>query len=484
MRKDTIDLTRLDHCRLLVVGDLMLDEYVRGTVDRISPEAPVQVVSVDEEDATLGGAGNVVNNLSALGIQVAVVGVLGRDSHGRRLIRRLREVGADVGGVLQSRSRLTIRKTRILADHQQVLRVDRETTGEIDGRLRNRLLEKARASLADVDAVVISDYGKGLVSASLVRDITASARQQKKMVVVDPKGRDYTKYNGATLITPNTKEASLASGVDIRNQDDLCRAADRLLSQIDIDGLLITRGKQGVAYFDRHHPPLFAGTRARQVFDVSGAGDTVVAVLSAGLAAGYEMPEAIWLANAAAGIVVSKIGTATVSRIELQRALAPGDDPSVSKHKTLTELKATCASLKSEGKRIVLTNGCFDLLHAGHIRLFGASREFGDVLVVALDDDKSVRDLKGSGRPVITAAERIKILSAIDSIDYVTVFTTGDLLAVIRAVKPDVLAKGSDYRSTQVLGRDLVEKMGGRVELVPLTEGVSSSRIIDSIKKK
>jgi D-beta-D-heptose 7-phosphate kinase/D-beta-D-heptose 1-phosphate adenosyltransferase len=484
MHKDIIDLTRLDRCRLLVVGDLMLDEYVWGEVERISPEAPVQVVSVNQEDATLGGAGNVVHNLTALGVQVAVVGVLGRDSHGRRLLKRLDDVGADAGGVLQSKNRVTIRKTRILADHQQVLRIDRETPGDLPSRLTQQLLQQAQKALADVDAVIISDYGKGLITAPLVREIAASARKQNKMVIVDPKGRDFTKYNGATLITPNTKEASLASGVDICDQEDLCRAAERLLSRVDIDGLLITRGKQGVAYFDRRHPPLFAGTKARQVFDVSGAGDTVVAVLSAALAAGCTMPEAIWLANTAAGIVVSKIGTATVSRGELQQALLPGDDPSVSKNKTLAELKAICARLRSEGKRIVLTNGCFDLLHAGHIRLFGASRAFGDVLVVALDDDKSVRALKGDGRPVITVDERIKILSAIDSIDYVTVFATGDLLAVIRAVRPDVLAKGSDYKSAQVLGRDLVEKTGGRVELVPLTEGVSSSRIIDSIRKK
>jgi D-beta-D-heptose 7-phosphate kinase/D-beta-D-heptose 1-phosphate adenosyltransferase len=442
------------------------------------------VVTVNQEDATLGGAGNVVHNLTALGVQVAVIGVLGRDSHGRRLLKRLADVGADAGGVLRSKNRVTIRKTRILADHQQVLRIDRETTGELPSRLTRRLSKRAQTALADVDAVIISDYGKGLITAPLVRDIAASARQQHKMVIVDPKGRDYTKYNGATLITPNTREASLASGVDIRDQEDLCRAAERLLSRVDTDGLLITRGKQGVAYFDRCHPPLFAGTKARQVFDVSGAGDTVVAVLSAALAAGCAMPEAIWLANAAAGIVVSKIGTATVSRVELQQALLPGDDPSVSKSKTLAELKAICARLRSEGKRIVMTNGCFDLLHAGHIRLFGASKAFGDVLVVALDDDQSVRALKGDGRPVITADERVKILSAIDSIDYVTVFATGDLLTVIRAVRPDVLAKGSDYESAQVLGRDLVEKTGGRVELVPLTEGVSSSRIIDSIKKK
>ena len=484
MSSDNIDLTRLDRCRLLVVGDLMLDEYVWGEVDRISPEAPVQVVSVNKEEATLGGAGNVVNNLAALGAKVSVAGVLGKDSHGRQLLNRLNDLGVDTAGVLQSAERVTIRKTRIIAEHQQVLRIDRETTSEISTRLKNRLLNQARKCLPDVDAVIISDYGKGLVTASLVSELAATAREQNKMIIADPKGLDYSKYNGVTLITPNTKEASLASGIDIRDQEDLCHAAERLLDRVEIDGLLITRGKQGVAYFDRRDPPLFAGTKARQVFDVSGAGDTVVAVLSAGLAAGYPMKDAISLANAAAGIVVSKIGTATVSKAELGEALAPNYDPSVSKYRSLDELEHVMDRLKFEGRRIVLTNGCFDLLHAGHIRLFGASKELGDVLVVALDDDQSVRDLKGDGRPVITAAERIKILSAIDSIDFVTIFATRDLAAVIKAVRPDVLAKGSNYKSEQVLGRELVESMGGRVELIPLTENVSSTRIIDGIKNK
>ena len=481
---NNVDLSRLNRCRLMVVGDLMLDEYVWGDVDRISPEAPVQVVSVRQEDTTLGGAGNVVNNLAALGTGVSVVGVLGRDSHGRQLINRLKDLGADTSGVLQSADRITIRKTRILAEHQQVLRIDRETTRDISKRLNNRLLKQAVKMLPDVDAVIVSDYGKGLITRSLVKQLAEAVRKQKKLIIADPKGLDFSKYNGVSLLTPNTKEASLAAGIDIRDQDDLCRAAERLLEQIDVEGLLITRGKEGVAYFDRHNAPVFAGTKARQVFDVSGAGDTVVAVLSAGLAAGYPIQDAIGLANAAAGIVVSKIGTATVTKEELREALVPHYDRSVFKHKTLDELEHIANRLKADGKRIVLTNGCFDLLHAGHIRLFGASKELGDVLIVALDDDHSVRDLKGDGRPVITATERVKILSAIDSIDFVTVFATSDLLAVIQAVRPDVLAKGSNYESTQVLGRELVEQMGGRVELIPLTEDISSSQIISGIKKQ
>lgn len=483
MNSPKIDLSRLSRCRLLVVGDLMLDEYVWGDVERISPEAPVQVVSVSREDVTLGGAGNVINNLVALGAQVSVVGVLGKDAHGRTLIEHLRKIGADTGGLVQTSDRITIRKTRIISDNQQVLRIDRESTHSIPTRLRNRLLKEAKSRLPGADAVIISDYGKGLISASLVAGLSEAARAQNVRVIADPKGLDFSKYNGVNLITPNTKEASLAAGMDIRDQNDLSLAAERLLAEIEIDGLLITRGKDGVAYFERGQPPLYASTKARQVFDVSGAGDTVVAVLSLGLSAGLSMRDAISLSNAAAGVVVSKVGTATVSPAELQEALAPLYDPSVYKKKRLTELEEISARLKAGGNRIVLTNGCFDLLHAGHIRLFGASKELGDVLIVALDDDRSVRELKGEGRPVITAAERVKILSAIDSVDYVTVFASNDLSRVIEAVRPDILAKGSNYESEQVLGREIVEAMGGRVALVPLQEDISSSRIIDSIKK-
>jgi D-beta-D-heptose 7-phosphate kinase/D-beta-D-heptose 1-phosphate adenosyltransferase len=331
---------------------------------------------------------------------------------------------------------------------------------------------------------VVSDYGKGLITPALITGLTKAARAQKKLVIADPKGMDFSKYNGVTLITPNIKEASLASGLDIRNETDLCSAAKRLLDTIAIDGLLVTRGKDGVAYFERNRPPLLVGTEARQVFDVSGAGDTVVAVLSLALAAGYSIREAISLANAAAGIVVSKVGTATVSQKELEEALAPIYDPSVYKSKNLAQLEQICTRLKKEGNRIVLTNGCFDLLHAGHIRLLGASKELGDILIVALDDDQSVRQLKGRGRQVIPASERVKILSAIDSVDYVILFATKSLNDVIKAVRPDVLAKGGYYDSEQVLGRELVEDMGGRVALIPLSEDKSSSQIIDAIKNK
>jgi D-beta-D-heptose 7-phosphate kinase/D-beta-D-heptose 1-phosphate adenosyltransferase len=250
---------------------------------------------------------------------------------------------------------------------------------------------------------------------------------------------------------------------------------------VAVDKLLITCGKDGMVFFERGAEPLKIGTRARQVFDVSGAGDTVAAVLSLGLAAGFGYPDAIRLANTAAGVVVGKVGTAAVTRAELLEALQPGLDPTAAKHKSLAEMSATAGELRRKGKRVVLTNGCFDLLHAGHIRLFAASRAFGDVLVVALDDDASVRELKGAGRPVIGASERVRILSAVD---YVIVFATRELDRVIEAVRPDVLTKGSNYENDTVIGRELVERLGGRVALVPVIESVSSTRIIDTIKGK
>jgi D-beta-D-heptose 7-phosphate kinase/D-beta-D-heptose 1-phosphate adenosyltransferase len=336
--------------------------------------------------------------------------------------------------------------------------------------------------LPAADLLLISDYGKGVVTRRVVAELAAAAKTAGKIAIADPKGKDYSKYAGLTLITPNKKEAALASGIEIRDEADLLAAGRRLLETVAVEKLLVTCGKDGMVLFERGVEPVKIGTRARQVFDVSGAGDTVAAVLSLGLAAGLGYPDAIRLANTAAGVVVGKVGTATVTRAELLEALQPGLEPTAAKHKTLAEMAELSGELRRKGKRLVLTNGCFDLLHAGHVKLFAASRVFGDVLVVALDDDASVRKLKGAGRPVIGAAERVRILSALDSVDYVVVFATDELDRVIEAVRPEVLTKGSNYENDTVAGRELVERLGGRVALVPVTEAVSSTRIIETIK--
>jgi D-beta-D-heptose 7-phosphate kinase/D-beta-D-heptose 1-phosphate adenosyltransferase len=479
-----LDFSIFDKCRVMVIGDLMLDEYVWGSVERISPEAPVPVLSVTREEFTLGGAGNVAKNLAVLGAQVAVAGVVGKGPQGKKLRAELVQLGVDVSAVIAEPRRPTTRKTRVIAEHQQVLRIDREKAEEISAASTDALVQRTTERLDSADVLLISDYGKGVVTRQLVAALAEKAGQARKIAIADPTGMDYSKYAGLTLITPNKKQASLAAGIEIRDEPGLFAAGRRLLDTVAVEKILVTCGKDGMVFFERGSEPLKFGTRAQQVYDVSGAGDTVAAALSLGLAAGFPYPDAIHLANAAAGIVVGKVGTAAVTRAELLEALQPSLDPAAFKHKSIAEIEALARDLRRSGKRVVLTNGCFDLLHAGHIRLFAASKAQGDVLVVALDDDASVRALKGPGRPVIGAAERVRILSALDSVDYVVVFSTRELDKVIEAVRPEVLTKGSNYENNTVVGSDIVERFGGRVALIPMTEGLSSTRIIETIKAR
>ena len=478
------DLAQFDQCRLLVVGDLMIDEYVWGNVERISPEAPVQVVAVNNQDYTLGGSGNVVNNLAALGANVAVLGVVGTGRDGELLLNILTQLGSDPAGIIQEAGRPTTKKTRIIAEHQQVLRIDRETKKTVSATTFDSISALAEKIIPDVDVILISDYGKGLVTRELIAKLVNLAGASGKIIIADPKGLDFSKYAGVTLLTPNRKEASLASGIEIVDQASLAAAGSLLLEKSGIDKLLITCGKDGMVFFEPGNEPFTIRTKAREVYDVSGAGDTVIAVLGLGIAAGLSFKDAVALANTAAGIVVGKVGTATVNREELAQALAQPADSAVSKHKTIKELTDLSRKLHNDRKRIVLTNGCFDLLHTGHIKLFAASKRLGDVLIVALDDDDSVRRLKGADRPVISAAERVGILSALDSVDYVVVFATHELDNVIKAIRPDILTKGSNYDSEKVQGREIVENYGGRVALVPITQDISSSQIINNIKRK
>jgi len=479
-----IGLPIFEQCRLLVTGDLMIDEYVWGNVDRISPEAPVQVVAVRSEEYTLGGSGNVAHNLVSLGAKASVLGVIGTGKDGKLLMNKLQELGVDTRGVVQEAERPTTKKTRIIAEHQQVLRIDRETKKLISADTFAALAKRAEEMVPGVDVILISDYGKGLVTRELVAHLVKLARAHGKITIADPKGLDFTKYKGVSVLTPNKREASLASGVEIVNEKSLTAAGTALRQKSGVDKLLITCGKDGMVLFDADSKPYKISTQAREVYDVSGAGDTVVAVLGLGLAAGLSFKKSVELANIAAGIVVGKVGTATVTRKELARALKQAAEETVAKHKTLAELAEICKRLHNDRKQIVLTNGCFDLLHVGHIQLFSASRQLGDVLVVAIDDDDSVRRLKGAQRPVIGSAERVGILSALNSVDYVVVFATNELEKIIESVRPDVLTKGSNYESEEVQGRQIVEKFGGRVELIPITDDISSTQIINNIKNK
>jgi D-beta-D-heptose 7-phosphate kinase / D-beta-D-heptose 1-phosphate adenosyltransferase len=477
-----IDISKFDQCRLLVIGDLMLDEYLWGEVDRISPEAPVQVVAIQKEDFTLGGAGNVVNNAVALGAKVFTAGVIGTGKNGQLLLERFNELGVDTSLIIQESDRATTQKTRIIAANQHVLRIDRETKQDISGPTLEKMIRLIEDKMPDIDVVLISDYGKGLITRNLLSKVIASAKKHEKMIIVDPKGLDFSKYSGVSLLTPNKKEAALASGVEINDESSLEKAANKILGNISLDNLLITCGKDGMVLFEKNKTPFRVRAKSRQVFDVSGAGDTVLAVFGLAVASGASIHNSVALANTAAGIVVGKVGTATVSKQELASALKSDDTGLPAKYKDLSELPALVKDLKKKGKQLVLTNGCFDLLHAGHIMLFSASKQLGDILIVAIDDDESVKKLKGSGRPVLNAKERSRILSALDAVDYVVVFSSQELIKLIEIIQPDVLTKGSNYTTTQVFGRKHVEDLGGKVVLIPVTEDISSTRIIDTIK--
>lgn len=477
-----IDLKRFQNIRVFVVGDFMLDEYVLGDVDRISPEAPVQVVNVQNETYTLGGAGNVVNNLRELGAKVTIAGVIGTDAKGDLLVESLKQKDADTRGLIREEGRPTTRKTRIIASGQHVLRIDRETRDPVSKDSSARLSEFIRKNMAYQDVVVISDYGKGVVTRSLIREMV-DAKAKDQWVVLDPKSADFSMYTGVSVMTPNRREASLATGIKIENQEDLALAAQRVFSGIQLEILVITCGKDGMTVFFKNGESIHITQEARQVYDVSGAGDTVVSVLGLGLGAGFSAEESARLANQAAGIVVGKLGTATVSPKELENAWISRSYGIEAKYKSLFELSAILQNEKKAGKKIVLTNGCFDLLHAGHIMLLSRSGELGDILVVAIDDDASVRKHKGEGRPVLCAEERVRILCALNSVTYVIVFQTDELPDLIASIQPDYLTKGDNYAEDEIAGKQAVEALGGKVVRFPVAGNHSSSGIIDSIRK-
>jgi D-beta-D-heptose 7-phosphate kinase/D-beta-D-heptose 1-phosphate adenosyltransferase len=468
---------------VLVVGDLMLDEYLWGRAERISPEAPVQVVEVNREDLRLGGAGNVINNLVALGCRVVACSVIGGDDNGSLLQRAFTGKGVDISGLFEDPMRTTSRKTRVVAANQQIVRIDRETREPISAEFEERILRFIDERQGDLKAILISDYDKGVLTGRTLRGIIATARSAGIPVLVDPKGNDFGKYSGASILTPNRKEAEIAAQVPIKDDDGLNQAAQLILNNVDIDALLITRSEKGMSLFVHEAGPLHIPTVAREVFDVTGAGDTVLSMLGLAVACGRSYAEAARLANVAAGIAVGKVGTSTVSPQEIIDAVGHGHRDTESKIKNLDVLAGIVNYARGAGKRVVFTNGCFDLLHAGHVKYLQKARSFGDMLVLGLNSDASVRRLKGDKRPLIGETERAHILAALDCIDYLVIFDDDTPLRVIEALRPDILAKGGDYTLDGVVGREIVESYGGRVELVEFVDGRSTTNIIEKILK-
>ncbi|HAY21554.1 MAG TPA: D-glycero-beta-D-manno-heptose-7-phosphate kinase [Desulfobacterales bacterium] len=459
----------------------MLDEYVWGQVERISPEAPVLVVKVERETRVLGGAGNVVNNLVGLGAQVAVLGLVGEDNAGAVLKTEVRRLGVDPSGLFTDPERQTTRKTRVVGGNQQIVRIDRENQHLAAGWFEQQARHYFTDILPDLHAIVISDYGKGVLVDSLLAELIHRGREQHLPVVVDPKGRDFSRYRRAAVITPNRKETELAVGYPLSRGDEVLRAGRDLCNACETDAILITRGAEGMTLFPQAAPPVEIPALAREVFDVSGAGDTVVAVMALGLACWRDFLVAAHLANTAAGIVVGKVGTAPVLRSELAKALQSDGTASSEKIVGLSELKLLVPRLRAQGKRLVLTNGCFDLLHWGHIKFLEESKRLGDILIVALDSDDSVRRVKGPCRPVIRAGQRAAMLAALEAVDYVTVFASEQLPELLQNLQPDILTKGSNYPAAAVKGREVVESYGGQVVIIPITDPVSITGLIRQI---
>ncbi|MRR33818.1 D-glycero-beta-D-manno-heptose-7-phosphate kinase [bacterium] len=481
-RKDAESIfTRAKGIRALVIGDLMLDEYLWGKAERISPEAPVQVVDVRREDLRLGGAGNVVNNLAAYGCSVSICSVIGGDENGTHLRHVFTGKGVDVAGVFEDPMRMTSKKTRVLASNQQIVRIDRETRESITPELEERILAFVRDPGNSWDIILISDYGKGVLTPAVLDGVVSAAKERGIGVVVDPKGSDYAKYRGATIITPNRKEAEVASRIPIVDAESLARAAAYLLEEGAYEAVLITRSSEGMSLFLRDGGEVHIPTVAREVYDVTGAGDTVVATLGIGLACGLGFDEAARLANSAAGIAVGKVGTSTVSPEEIIGSIRHEHLDSDIKIKNLDVLASLIEGEKKRGKRVAFTNGCFDLLHVGHVKYLQKARTYGDLLILGLNSDASVRRLKGEKRPLIGQSERAHILAALDCVDYVIIFDEDTPIRLLEALRPHVLVKGGDYTPDRVVGKDLVESYGGRIELVEFVDGKSTTNIIDKI---
>jgi D-beta-D-heptose 7-phosphate kinase/D-beta-D-heptose 1-phosphate adenosyltransferase len=441
------------------------------------------VVAVERETHTLGGAGNVVNNLVALGAKVEVLGLVGEDNPARLLREELKRLGVPPDGLFPDPARRTSRKTRVIGNSQQVVRIDRESRDPASPALAEKALEFFAARLPSLHALVLSDYAKGAITAPLVRELIKRARAHRLTVVVDPKGEDYSPYTGATVLTPNRREAEAALKVSLTRREDLVAAGRRLKQDLSLDHLLITLGAEGMILFPREGPEVNLPTRAREVFDVSGAGDTVAAVMALGLARWQDPVIAATLANLAAGVVVGKVGTAPIFRAELEREMGRRGTRLEEKILPLTELRLLVSHLQAQGQKVVFTNGCFDLLHGGHIKFLEDSRRLGDALVVAVDSDVSVRKVKGEGRPIIGEQQRLRILAALEAVDYVTLFDTEELPEILQTLKPDFLTKGSNYPEEEVAGREIVQAYGGQVKLLPVTEGVSISDLINRIRQ-
>jgi len=472
-------IPKLKGKKILIFGDVMLDEHIWSKVSRISPEAPVPIADVARISHVPGGCGNVATNIAALNGIPYLVGIIGRDSSGDKLRRALANVRVSASHLVVDPNRPTILKSRIIAGSQHVVRVDREDRTVLSPKLINAVTKKLKKLIPQVDAVVISDYGKGMIIDRTAQLAIALAKKHKVPVAVDPKGVDYSKYRGATVITPNLREAVIASRRIIVNEKSLIKAGQVLRKLAGSAHILITRGRDGMSLISSDEITYIPAV-PREVFDITGAGDTVVATLSLALAAGAKMKIAAIMANHAASVVVGKISTAPCYREELEEAIE-GHEPVTKKIKLRQELKAIVQNLRNEGAKIVFTNGCFDLLHLGHVRYLSQAKKLGDILIVGLNTDSSVTKLKGKDRPYLSEMERAEILASLECVDYVCLFSELRPDNLIKIVRPDFHVKGGDYKINKLPEKKLVENLGGKVVVIPPIKGKSTTNIVERI---
>ena len=471
--------TQSTNPKILVIGDLMIDHYLWGSCERISPEAPVPVINIGNESSVLGGAGNVINNLYSLGAEVDIISVVGECKTSNELKEFLLSINVSTQYLITQKDRVTSKKSRVLVAQQQVVRYDRESTEEITSDSQIAILEIFKKIVKDYDVILLSDYGKGVLTFDLTQSLITIANENKIKLLVDPKGTDYLKYKGAYLLTPNKKEASEATNIVIKDSESLTKAIERLKNKCNLSYSLITLSDEGVAIFDnelRIHPTL-----AREVFDVTGAGDTILASLGFALSYGNNIDEAVKFANLAAGVVVSKIGSATATLSEIINYESSLNKTSSDEHiKSWDQISSIVRDFKKNNRKIIFSNGCFDILHIGHVKYLEKAKSFGDILILGLNSDKSVRRLKGRNRPINSQEDRAYILASIEVVDYVVIFDEDTPIKLIELIQPDILVKGSDYKGKEITGKHIAKEL----ILVNFINGKSTSKIIERIQKK
>ncbi len=463
--------------KVLVIGDIMADKYLWGEVERVSPEAPVQVVKINKETHYPGGAANLASNIVDMGGQAFLVGSIGNDSAAIELSLILKHKKIDASGVVVDEKKPTITKVRVIGQNQQLIRLDYEKVELINNSVEEKLINNIKQYIEQVDIIGISDYAKGTLTPALVSIIINLAKKHKKQILVDTKSTKYELYKGVDLITPNFREASKMTGIKGQDEKDIAAMGKKLSTELG-SNVLITRASEGMSLFTTDGKAIHVPTEAKEVFDVSGAGDTVVAALALALACGASFENAVLLSNQAAAIQVSKLATATVSKKELLRRF----ELESAKIMTLDKTVEIAKENKANNKKIVFTNGCFDLLHPGHIKYLRKASDLGDILIVALNTDDSVRRIKGAGRPVINQEQRAEMISVLDFVDIVTFFNEDTPEDIISKVKPDIFVKGGDYKISELPEAKVVKSYGAEVIIIPFIKGFSSSKIINKIK--